>query len=1641
MEQPQAYFSCGRSLLGIALLFFAVPSTADVLPCQFVQDNTCLFNTTFHSVPGKGDLVLDAQNHGIVRITAEFTSPESLTLSMNGDCLIDPKAKLSAAKDVSISTEGTNSTQGIIQVNSAEIQSGNDISLKASGANPQVNISGSSVGATRNVDIESSGKIFVQEAEAVVTSSKGNVTLSGGKGVQIWNNASIAAPTWKDKSAGFVTIQTSCEGPLTTTTGPSTTTTVTATEVTKSTSAGAQDTSATGATHSLRFLHDSLPTQTDESLAEFDEGIVKAVVREDAKILAGSQLEVIAWNILIGSGATLTTTDGDLILGSSSCGGGITISDTVNPDVDPSLGSVESWDSSDTDPSPIGTLQGVNVHLISSKESLMVKEGFIITASKSIVLQNDGGPVHLCSNTPHMMVTPMLQIRAGGDAIIAADIQGVGAENLWSLEVRSAGLVQLAPASNTLGQWTLDSALIYGRNVSVQVKEIFLKGANTCDNNGTKGDLCKVLLNNPTLLNYYSDGKLLRPHSDFDGMMLVDEPDVKFDFLVVATSDINLLAIELRAASVMLCSNENITMNGTKLDVSGRGCPAGKGPGAGGIPMKDPDQIGAGGGSHVARGGQGCRLNGKRAELHCEIDPGIADQPEEGFVSKTSVLPTAGASGGGCTGKHRASGAAQGQSLPDLCSGHPTLSAGGGMIWVSAGQTLEFEDSVNLKASGLHGGPVSVDPAHNTSNTAGGGSGGQILLFAGQLEVSEQEGSSVVFEANGGDIGCNYQPKEGTGQIGGAGGGGFIGLQELRDFGGNASRTQLSVYGGNYNTECDSISVPKDGFAMSLGKDGVKTQMGGCAPGYEPPLCTPCGIGMWGDGTMNCSQCTNGPHVAVYPYGSNPNKTCRYECPVSYPSVDSNNKDCYSPLRYYMRFYGGIVGFCCLFSVLGLLLLLLFCRGRKWCSCSPPDASVSSTDLHMTRLGQMKEWLWDSLLTVALGSRFGRGVTKSSEFHFPKEHLPSHRFRLYFHGENRAGNRWCLDRKLPEMAEPLVTEAQWQDFVGRVHNLTEVSRFSRSVEVFLQYCYPPLAPIVARRFRIGRARRIQTLARQTSDCEDMRADFWRPIRARTCQREEGLGMVFGCDAGASLGYLDFFDYSISAIDYTVELVSQAFILPTHGFGTWDDPFEIDCGDPLVAHITATALGPWAVSRAVFDFNRASRVMWRHEVNSESHVRGIMEKRIKRCIDRVDELRGVLAVMNIEEEYEEPESRTILDSLLSPAGQGGGSPSFADLAERPVSRALSESSNRSNRQLSHTFRASLVFGNTISLLQTRRGDSDFSNQSGPTYVTATVAGPVVSPLPAPHLRDQTSRRSFADQGQVMSAPPSRWKDACLRALSFPIPKCLSWTTGSETIMMLLVILAFCDLLAYLVFVYMFAWIIQERTVWYILLPFPLLEPASFILGAAFVLAEYPVLGRVYASFVIFSLVPLAVEHFVLLIDSQPSRTFWILQWCLRGLIKFCIFSLTNFHVYTLLSRWDLNYLKSPNWDADDLLADPSRRMYASPSAASSFVPANSSFPARTSNSNMGHLSAGTFSSHPGAMISMGSTTSTYGGEAFQITQAQRGSRSPRSAALVWSGLPRMEESNMATESMRPRRSSRVDTRTPSPSRRRYEGSPF
>lgn len=141
-----------------------------------------------------------------------------------------------------------------------------------------------------------------------------------------------------------------------------------------------------------------------------------------------------------------------------------------------------------------------------------------------------------------------------------------------------------------------------------------------------------------------------------------------------------------------------------------------------------------------------------------------------------------------------------------------------------------------------------------------------------------------------------------------------------------------------------------------------------------------------------------------------------------------------------------------------------------------------------------------------------------------------------------------------------------------------------------------------------------------------------------------------------------------------------------------------------------------------------------------------------------------------------------------------------------------------------------------------------------------------------------------------------------------------TTSPATVLLVVVVLIFTDLLAFVLIGVTFFQISYTVLVVWIVVP-PIAQPLAIILGPVFMLSESPRLGRVYASLTLFGIVSgiIATAGIIADLTTIDSWIFDFLEFLIVCVVKVALFVFTNIHISNLEAAADMSFLGSPQDD--------------------------------------------------------------------------------------------------------------------------------
>ncbi|CAJ1364618.1 unnamed protein product [Effrenium voratum] len=1093
------------------------------------------------------------------------------------------------------------------------------------------------------------------------------------------------------------------------------------------------------------------------------------------------------------------------------------------------------------------SLQGGNIKVSANQSDVEVKGSSNLTIKDPTAKLEITGNTVLASGGTATLSAAWIVVSAAQDMVFEVAIPGIvtkTAEKPAHVDVAAQGHLTLGNCSST---WSLSR--LHASADSLELGEgskLNVQSYSTCGHRGGSSvvDRCRVAL------------------AATQWPPIVNDSNVSFDLVLLARTSLTIHEkAQLQAASVLVCSASVALEDFSSIDVSGRGCSANiVSQPAAGRTIKGPDKLLlAGGGTHVGRGGDGGWFNSRDVLTDTDTVP---ETPEYDRYKETPwLLPTQGASAG---------------AIGEMSIWHKdklkVFSAGGGLIWLSGLNGVSFGKTVRLNADGKDG-LARVGDASQIYASAGG-AGGQVLLFAGGLK-----GVPPDISAAGGKGACIKQAA--VGLVSGGGGGGFVGLNWTRPTWMSHLPLSVSVAGGGLGVDQSTMQpcsfvLPQTGkVEATRGSCGQALSVLPCPPGSAGLFCAPCGAGLYSLGGLGvCQTCKPIPERGHYVNitGGCVTSSCPYSCGVGVPNVASN-PSCLDPVEYALSFFGGLKGMLGILAGIVFTASLLLWRRRKTSNLSRPLIEVREVGT-----GNVAARLVNRCL-----------ASQCEMFQVSREHLPFHICRVYLQGENTAEVPWHLRSEVPVPVQDLVIPDRWQALAKVVNEAAHVPRFSARCEALLWRLYPPLAPPLARRFRLSRA---GELLRAVAEQGEATERLWKPIRLPGGE----LFVRFGCDAHATLAHLDFLDFELSRLDWApVNLQKEAWLIPVQGHGTFAEPFAVDIGDPVLQRLEHTNFGPTAVLSVISTFNRAARRICKDDLHSsdDDSLQELHEK-VEQCAAQCG-LAGCVQVLAIASKGARERSTTRSSTQRSSLTQESPAGSFIDLVGEEQEPGSPSRASGPKQEL----RLCLVFTQFSSLASI----SQSSDCGGGALAT-----------PSSHKEMNDILRSSA--GSIGEASPVRTDQACgIKGLQRMLLKWGSVGSHDATIgtLVSLTCLLALDLMA---FVLVF-WILYKTSsvagfVW-ICFP-PLVQPLALVLGPLFLLSEDPDLGRLFALLELFgacnAAFSLLVMVVLLLLDSL---LFDIVAMAVVICIKAMLFSAAGAHVAQLEAANDLSFMGTPQSD--------------------------------------------------------------------------------------------------------------------------------
>jgi len=713
-------------------------------------------------------------------------------------------------------------------------------------------------------------------------------------------------------------------------------------------------------------------------------------------------------------------------------------------------------------------------------------------------------------------------------------------------------------------------------------------------------------------------------------------------------------------------------------------------------------------------------------------------------------------------------------------------------------------------------------------------------------------------------------------------------------------------------------ATPDCPYRCSSGVPSVDINPGcDCPAGYAGKFCTSCPVGKWSAlNSLHCLPCANKPGpFSEYIDKAWPNSSCAFQCTSDVFDV-SDNPRCLSPVAYAVEFYGGTPKMLCFFFISFLIGLILLCFNRR----RPP------------------------LDRATPGDRAGL---------FVHERLPYHLCRIYLRGQNSQRSSWSLGSgSVPEVLQELVHQRVWDNFSAEFNWYAQVDISEKCLSRLLSAVHPYRS--LQRRRR--RAENLRRLVQQRSEGEG-KAAIWNEQKGKHLPQ-----MIFTCDDGATLGYLDFFDSSLEEYDWTpVDLRREARFLLAHGLGTSLDPFSLDVGDPLVEQLALTDFGAEAVHNVVLTFNRFARLVSKRELRADAeNILGLqmLEAEVAKCATAVCFPEGVVRVCLLPQDRG-PQQRW-QDSQLHRDVSVMES-TFSDMVRRlPPSNSstmgcseggFSPQGELAGAQMAQEMRLCLLFLDSTEALEGdairyKTQDSRCANGAAPLCAEGRLEMEAQPEPPMPgHLTspmthavasslalsvDHFSSIAAAEQGGALPRL-AIWRLTMLRWESAP---CAAMQAMASVLAMPLLLL---DTMVGLLFLEVL-FRKGTRFVTVFLLTPPLAPIFASATGFAFLVLDRPRLGRLHKTLVAWSAVNVVVACF--LMASYHSFLMLLKELPLVCFCKFALFVCAEIRIFWFEDRNDvLRSTRHRDFDTVDaadaasfraILRDLSSRFSARPS---------------------------------------------------------------------------------------------------------------
>eukprot|EP00747_Dinoflagellata_sp_TGD_P036530 gnl/TRDRNA2_/TRDRNA2_138531_c0_seq1.p1 gnl/TRDRNA2_/TRDRNA2_138531_c0~~gnl/TRDRNA2_/TRDRNA2_138531_c0_seq1.p1 ORF type:complete len:564 (-),score=48.68 gnl/TRDRNA2_/TRDRNA2_138531_c0_seq1:145-1713(-) len=442
------------------------------------------------------------------------------------------------------------------------------------------------------------------------------------------------------------------------------------------------------------------------------------------------------------------------------------------------------------------------------------------------------------------------------------------------------------------------------------------------------------------------------------------------------------------------------------------------------------------------------------------------------------------------------------------------------------------------------------------------------------------------------------------------------------------------------------------------------------------------------------------------------------------------------------------------------------------------------------------------------------------------------------------------------------------------------------------------------------------------------------------------------------GYVDFFDFGRSLYDWApVDMRSEIHLLVAHGDGSYAEPLALDPVDPSVHNLVQTGFETNRLFSVISTFNRIARTMPPEELVLSDGTATIEDSEDSRpTLCRLQEKVEQCAVQCGLADYVQV---VMLPQVKCAAGTRRPSNSFVPSANRRQSNVSNSSLTDDSsfaRQASRTPRTPVT---AISLLNANVAPSSptantavaveaklclaFSYRVAgaqgrsciDSYMTADPSAiDIVQATPSTTFTESHLLTSPITQlglseyltwvlhkvpvGGLQEAPKKPRTNVFRRSCLNLFIRCTktAWFQGSQTPMTVLLVLVFLVAMDWMLFFLQGSILMRLNptvcAVW--LLAMPGAQPLSAVVGVIFVLSEKPLLGRLFASLVVFSILNSTVSTVLRIgVLRDDSWFFDALELVTVCLLKFALWIVTNAHVLNLEAAHDMSFMDTPQDD--------------------------------------------------------------------------------------------------------------------------------